>query len=485
MKILNKMCIFFSDTYKYGMTFLGFSVLLFLTILNMTNTCFLNTGEHVFITRDSLILNLLMIVLITTIFSSAWDQKAVQKFIQKIESDDKLFIKIRRILLSVILALSVIWILITQVKPGADQEFIQDAVLAIKEKNFSYFQLNGYISKYPNQIGFFTISYLYSMIFGDNNYIGFQLINALCVTYTYKVFADIQENLGFKRIHQLLMTLIGILFLPLIFYSTFIYGTLPGLMLSLIAIKREIMYFHDYKIKNIIICALTIALSIMCKNNYLIVFIAVLLYAVVEIIAQQLWKKAWVFILFASFFYIQATVPTMYLEHVTDTKLNSGITSWAWVAMGLQESPLTCGWYNGYNEITYLQAKSDPDKQKEISKEAINASIQKFKDDKEYAKNFFAKKYSSMWSEPSYESIWITQIRLSNIETSTLAWKLLSISGSHPIILFLNFFQTFILFGSLLYFALCRNNACYRQSLIFIMTFIGGFIFHTVWEAKG
>lgn len=485
MKILNKICDVFSSIYTYGLTFLGFAVILSLTIINMVNTCFLNTGEHIYQTQDSLLLNILIIVLVSVLLSCIWDNQRVQSFIQRIETDESLFKKIRLVILIIVFALSALWVLIVQANPGADQKFVQDAVLALKNKDYSAFVQGGYISKYPNQIGFLVISYLYSLIFGDNNYIGIQIINAVGVALIYKIFCDIQDILGFKKIHQLVISVFGILFLPLIFYSTFVYGTILGLLCSLIAIKHEISFFKTFNVKDIIITAITIALAIMFKNNYLIIFVAIVLYAAVEIITQKLWKKSWIFIVLISFYLVQSIAPTLALEKATGTKLDSGITSWAWVAMGLQESPLSCGWYNGYNESTYIKAQYNPDEQKKVVKERIAESIETFKKDTPYAISFFGQKIASMWSEPTYESLWVSQIRNTDIETSEFAWRLLTIDGAYPIIIFLNFFQSFVLFGTLLYFLLCRKEQYYRQSLIFIMTFIGGFIFHLVWEAKG
>lgn len=485
MKISNKICHIFSQVYTYGLTFLGFAVVLILTIINMVNTCFLNTGEHIYQTKDSLLLNILLIMLVSVLLSCICDNRHIRSFVQSIEADESLFKKIRNIILIIIFALSALWVFLIQSNPGADQQLVQEAVLALKNHDYSAFVQGGYISEYPNQIGFFVISYIYSLIFGDKNYIGMQIINAVGVAFIYKIFCDIQDLLGFKKIHQLVISVFGILFLPLIFYSTFVYGTILGLLCSLIAIKHEIKYFRDFNVRDIIITALTIALAIMFKNNYLIVFIAVILYAVVEIIAQKLWKKSWIFIILVAFFLAQSIVPKMTLEKVTEKNLDSGITSWAWVAMGLQESPLSCGWYNGYNQSSYANAHYNPDEQKKIVKKRMAESIETFKKDTPYVISFFSQKISSMWSEPTYESLWISQIRNSDIKTSEFAWRLLTIDGAYPIIIFLNYFQTIVLFGTLLYFLLCRKEKYYRQSLILIMTFLGGFIFHLVWEAKG
>ena len=86
-----------------------------------------------------------------------------------------------------------------------------------------------------------------SMIIGDVNSIGLQIINVgALVGSNWLVYMMMRE----KKISTLVILSI---FLPLTLYITFVYGTLLGLCASLAAIYFQNRYFDTGKIYNIII----------------------------------------------------------------------------------------------------------------------------------------------------------------------------------------------------------------------------------------
>lgn len=475
----------FSKTYTVAISLLGLIVLAPLAILNAYNTCFINKREHVQFTKDYVFLNLFVVIVLLVLMFLARKNKYVQSFVKRVNTDEVFYKKCRNTLLIVIFAIGAVWVLATQPNPGADQRYVQEAVLALKKHDFSAFEKGGYVSEYPNQIGIIVISYFFSLIFGDLNYVAIQLVNAVGVALFYKVVTDIQKEFGLGRIERVITAATGVMFLPLILYANFVYGTVMGLLFSVLAFKYEILFFKKYKLKDIFLCALFIAIAIMLKNNYLIAFVAVLIFAVVELVSNRKFRYVWSLGLLIFMFMAQSLIPRTVLEGVTGEELDKGSSSWSWIAMGLQECSLAQGWYNGFNAGSYLRAEYDPEVQAVEAKEQIESRLDEFMEDKEYAASFFGHKIASMWSEPTYQSIWITQIRSTDIQQSELVFKALSEDGSQPLAIFLNYFQFVIYFGSVLYLFMCRNREFYRQSLIFLVVFMGGFIFHIAWEAKG
>lgn len=65
-----------------------------------------------------------------------------------------------------------------------------------------------------------------------------------------------------------------ILFLPLTWYVTFVYGNIFGHAFSMYAILSGYKYFEDRKTKDILLSVGSITLAMMFKSNYLIVFVS-------------------------------------------------------------------------------------------------------------------------------------------------------------------------------------------------------------------
>ena len=118
-----------------------------------------------------------------------------------------------------------------------------------------------------------------------------------------------------------------------------------------------------------------------------------------------------------------------------------------------------------------------------------NRKMEELKKDKDYTMSFFSKKTASQWSEGTFECFYITNLdrgRLSN-PTWTDSVKNLMVDGhsaNRAVTTICNYFIVFLWLGIILFLIFdFRKLDAYK--LIFAITFIGGFLFHLVWEAKG
>ena len=166
------------------------------------------------------------------------------------------------------------WVLLTQSHAGADQYYVLKAAEGLRNGDYSAFQYDGYIAKYTNQIGLLFIEYLIGFIVGDYNYIFWQLLNVVMVVFTYKLFSDILALFNMPRLACLLAPVSGILFFPWTLYSVFIYGNVAGLFFAALSFKYALLFIgsSDEKcsVKYLLISGLAMMLSVMVKNNYLI-----------------------------------------------------------------------------------------------------------------------------------------------------------------------------------------------------------------------
>ena len=97
-------------------------------------------------------------------------------------------------------------------------------------------------------------------------------------------------------------------------------------------------------------------------------------------------------------------------------------------------------------------------------------ALRVFRDNPVYAMEFFTKKNLSQWNNPTFQSLWVNKISNKGLTKNIL-------------IEFMNVTQTLILIGATLYIITDYKNI--KGPLLFlIIVFIGGFLFHIIWEAK-
>lgn len=80
-------------------------------------------------------------------------------------------------------------------------------------------------------------------------------------------------------------------FLPMILYTTFVYGDIYGLCLSVAAIYFQLKYFYDRKYRWMLLSVLCISLAVQLKMNYLIMAIAMAGLIVYDLFLHRYWKK--------------------------------------------------------------------------------------------------------------------------------------------------------------------------------------------------
>ncbi len=474
----------FVKIYKYGVVSLFYMLLVFIGILCTVGTCAVDEQEIIFFTADSIFLNIgvVIIFILCGIFISSLP--VIVRFCERVEKDESFFLKCRRILLFIIFILCAIWVISTEFGPLADQSAIQNTVHAVRNLNFAEFAEGGYFSRFHHQLGLLGIYYLIALVFGTHNYVILQLINGLAIILFYRELSELCKKFGFRRIVQLGVVLMGGIFFPLIMYCAFIYGNLMGLAFAVFAIRKEFDYFEKDKISDAVVSAIAIFMAILCKSNYLIFLIGMLGHAVIEVLRSSKYKHSILIVMLAVAVLVQSTVPSLIAEKVSGYKFDQGTSSLAYIAMGLQDSYRGPGWYNGYVLKSYDENNYNTEKQAEVAKEEIINRVKYFMSDKSEACNFFLKKLASQWAEPTFQSFWIVQSLKSSFKQSELMYNLVSEEGEVKSAQFLNLLQIVCIFGGILFCILYRKKMD-SSYLILPLIFIGGFVFHIFWEAKG
>lgn len=462
-----------------------FSIInVWLLLLSGFSTSYISTGssEKTFFVRDNILLNLLVTALILLVLLVLRKKSSVIRRIPFVAS--LTFVRTKRLLLTIIFLFGVFWVLSTQLIPGADQAAVLEAAAGLHTKTYALFAPGEYISRFPHQIGMVTVLYALGFLFGDGNYLVFQLCNVCGIVVIDKILSELAGMFGLRKRGQLMILVLCLCFFPLSLYASFVYGNVLGLAFSLIAIQQELLYFRDFHWRRLLFASVAIALAVFFKSNYLIFLIGMLLLALLECLRQKKLRILFLLVFIAAMYVGQSIVPRAFIQLKTGYDMNHGMSSLSYIAMGLQENDQRAsGWYNQYNDLSFNLCDFDAEKQADMVKADISNSIHSFLTGKRDAVQFFAEKTASQWNNPTFQCFWIAQVRPSAISRSAWLRWVLSTPTSTVFAGYLNFLQFFILLGSLLSLLFC--DATWRRgALILKILVIGGFLFHLFWEAK-
>lgn len=444
---------------------------------------------YIYLCSDRTGLQVLFLGCLVLFLFFASKSRALQDFAELLQHDEK-YRLIRNTLLLAMAVMGAVYVLASQFHPVADQWAVISAADHLRHHFFTDFQKGGYIYKCTNQTGLVLTEYFLGIVFGDQNYVLFQLLNVAAYVGIAHEILLILERLGLRRIYSLLSLLLCLLFVPLVFYTEFVYGNLIGECCSLMAVRYELEYLEGPKKRlRLCICAgVLLALSVVVKQNYLIFGLGMLAYAVIDNLRsyESKGKRAILYISIVSALFLGITVPRSIVERMAGQELSHGMSASAYVMMGLQDSEhWGPGWWNGYNDRTYEEAGFDPDRQKEAVKKDLEERLLYFKENPGEMIRFFLRKVTSEWGEPSFEGLWITRYRETDISLPSWIWAVNTVKGWQVVSGILNYLHIGILFGTLWFIGIVLKNGKEAEGLLpYMIIFCGGFVFHLFWEAK-
>lgn len=447
------------------------AILLFLFVISVIGTCTINSDEIVSYQNDNPFWHIAvlgMACLIGTVLMKRFRRQIRPKY----------FYLALGVLLFTLVCFTQLW-------PKGDSGILLEIAEHIGSGNYQDFLPGGYLYNQPHQIPLAYLCSILYLVFGRNYVFVYQAANCF---FTVGVLYLLQKL--YRRFKGELpvggFLAVSFLFVPFLFYVTFVYGTTPGLFLALAACVQLTKYMDSGKLFHAAFCIVLLVAAKMLKSNYLIfavAFAAILFY---DFLRKANLRHAAVIVVLAASVAVSGIGVKVFTQHQTNIISNGGIPYILFVAMGFQEGTLAPGWWSGYHTMVFENMRYDVKKAAECGKENLLERLQVMKEDPAYGADFMYRKLSSEWSEPTYESIWIQQNRASNIRLARPLENLFSGGGrlSGAYVMFCNFFQTFLYFFSLL-FVIGKWKKITASEMLLPVIFIGGFLFHIFWEAKG
>lgn len=433
--------------------------------------------ESVIFYHDDVLVNLIMLVLFGLICFLILPK--LKKFSLRSEL---IFITVWTIVMGAV------WVNSSMVKPSFDSAYVADDAMNFAKGDFSAMS-EKYLQEYPYQLGYiFLIENLTKIIstnFGEpDTTIYIQVMNAICLALLYDGIIMI-NHIVFEdeRIRHLTVLLLTVSAQPVIF-CTFTYGIIPGFAFAVWAIALEILYFRKNKLWMAILSAVCLALGVMIKNNNYITLIAVLVIAFVQMLQRKNFLKDIAYLVISAVLSLNILpVVIANYEKRSNTELGDSIPYISWIAMGMCEGFRAPGWYKGtYTIDKFEELEMNSTAMKAYSQNLLEERLEYFKENPQYRKDFFYRKFTSQWNETSYQSIWNNTVRKQYKDKGKLS-QWVCYDGVDKVKAYMDFYAQFVFFGCLI-----AVIACLKQKNFFAVSMplvvLGGVMYHMLSEAK-
>lgn len=401
------------------------------------------------------------------------------------------------IIILVYLVMQIVWINCRASVPAVDQkttykfavdmveniDAISDTTYGVKMPNAIYMQC------YQQQ---FTIAFLWSIlfrIFSSTSYTVVQYFNAVCNCITILAIYLITKQISkMHKTNKYLAMILIITFATIPLLSTFVYGDESALAFSLLGVYFLMKYTETEKWRWNIISAICISISYLFRMNSLIFIIATFIYLGLDLIKEKaelkkIITKIVLIVIFVAICMIPASIVKNYFCQKYDLDKKASFPATGYFLMGMTNGAGgIAGWYN-FN--TANMAYENLQEAKEIYPIHIKAILEYYMKNPQKAIAFYVQKTASMWTENTYAGIYYNlsptfcdknyedkydlDTKLTNCENYVYIYQ-------KALIL--------IIFGCSI-IVVIKNRKNLSNELILLLTiFIGGFLFHTLWEAK-
>lgn len=472
--------------YRIMLLIFGVGSVSLIWTMTMFFDCFISSddSEITFFCKDNVVVNLIVLVVFIGILLILKKKSVIDRFVEKLNDDD-FYKRLLVIMLRVITIIGVAWVLITQYVPGSDQLDVLSSAYKYGVRDTSFVKADGYLDRWPHNIGIATVERVLAIIVGDYNIVFMQLLNVLGITLIYKKIVETWDKFGGSRFSQVCTLACGIIFYPLIMYASFVYGNIWHVTLALIAFDAEVDYFESKKWIYIVRCAVAIGFAYMVKSSAVIFLVALAIFAIVKgaIDKTKIYKILVLMVAMCLSIGVFAVLPKNVLSKKMGIELRESTGIWALIAMGLQEDGSTAGWYNGYPLLVYYAYDCDGPASEKAAKEGTIERIHYLFGDKHNAYEFFSRKIASTWIEPTYQSYWINQVRNHRVNFPKWLDAFMSVKGYAVATKIFNFFQIIIFTGTILWLIFEDKKAFVFKSFL-LLSFVGGFTFLLFWETK-
>lgn len=414
----------------------------------------------------------------------------IQKIAKKINTS-LIFIA----LIIVIIFMQFKWVNKIKFIPISDQLSVIFLANDLNSGNYDTFKSNtSYFGTYPFQSGFiYYVAEVFKHLDKNSNLFLQQLniwFSAISLLIMYGIICSLFKSKKVRIIGVFLLAAFSMYFL---FFNVHVYGNIPGLTFSMLAIFCIIRYLKDNKIIYIGIASIAISIAILLKSNYNIFLCGIILTLFLEFLKNRKFKTLCSIIVITCTYVLLSCCFKCNFEKTIGGKMPEGIPMINYIYMGM-EKPLdkSCGWYTQGSVDLLTDNNYDLDKTKKEAIRKIKLRSEELVRSPNEFIHYYSDKIASTWLNPTYQVIWCNypgiQLQINSeyktyIENSP---RIQSILSGHLFKLEEKYFDALqsviFLFGAIGIFSLYKKNK--TENILLPIIFLGGFVFHIFWETK-
>lgn len=363
---------------------------------------------------------------------------------------------------------------------------VHKASIAMHRGDFATMNKGHYTYRYPHQIGF--LIYEYGVGFISHNAKLLFEINLIAILginfFMYKITKEIFNDQ--HRVNLAAITL-SFLFLPQFFFLTFAYGLIPGLFLLMAGIYNLFAAVRTKKRKYMILSSIFLMLAVLMKKNFIIALVACLCYLLLQYLKENDKSFLKFMVLLVVVFVAGKMIMTNGFEAATGKKVNEGVPSILWVAMGTDPDNhyRSGGWYNKKYINVYVNSHYDREKAARQGEKMVSGYMKEYRKHPLKAYKFFSKKITTTWADPLYESIFSGPKVEAGQHVKTKQLHRLFNEEKRNTSLYVGMKAYIILLMAAIWLFVIRYLKEYDKAALGLIFLIGGFLFHLFWETKG
>lgn len=447
------------------------------------------SSEKVLYEMDNIALNIFCTAIFTVF---VFKMKKHYDFFARV---DLRFMEVGLVVYTIMLGL--IWIFSVTSVPAADSQSVFETATGATVGDYSsitgngnfynsaYYNGHSYYNFYPFQLGFVLISEIVYRIFGTASSMPVQVINVLCLAAAYLGIAKITKYI-FKRrsIEFITILLLAGCFQPMLF-CTFVYGNIIGMCCAIWASYFLIRYFQTTKYLLLIPCAILLIVATIAKYNNMIYLVAFVIILIVHTVKEKKWQSiAFALAICIATVGINNLIIVSY-ESRANTKLADGVSQVMYLDMGLNDSYMAPGWYNGIAIDTYKSCNLNNEVANQRAWSNIKNRLDVFGSNPGYTFDFFGKKIVSQWNEPSFESIWISEVKSHSHEVNSIGNGMYNGSLGQFFELYFNIYMQIVYLLLVIgIYCLFFKRMTNIETTLLLLVILGGFGYHLLFEGK-
>jgi len=389
---------------------------------------------------------------------------------------------LEKLLFALWIAVSVFWVWGAGVVPRADSERVVNAALLFAADDYSALHMQ-YFHDYSFQLGFCLPLEIIARVFPALDLaLMMQVMNVLMCVLMIKAMGGLAQELTGDIRREAVKTLY-LLFLPMPFYCTYVYGTIPMMCFTALSFLYFARFVRRGRQKDGWLFMLCMGIAVMLKPNAMVPLIA---FCIVVVLLSMGTRSVQMLLYAAGAAVLSLGLPRLvvaYYEMRAGVDLCEDISMLSRLVIGLQLSATGAGWFNNYTE-RFSPYVMEPQMARVLLLADLRRLFEAFAQAPATFVQFMTEKCASLWLEPTYSALWHGAVADVAGRFNGLANMVYLGALRLPVERIMDAFQ------QAMYVLACIGAGSIMKKrhdpiqILLPVTVLGGFFYHAIFEAK-